>query len=88
MRSRAPIKDRVERRYSNALITYCCAAPAHWDHRPSDPLNVVTIHERKWAYCPSGQQVTGEHVWLESPPTPLGTFEALRTPPDRKVASR
>ena len=45
------------------LIAYECVAPSHQpDHDQPDKL---TIHERRWAFCPFGALAHG-HQWRET----------------------
>ena len=40
-------------------IDFVCVRP---DHQVTTLVEALTIHDEKWAYCPSAQ--TDEHEWL------------------------
>jgi len=64
------------------LIHYRCTRP---EHRSGEGVrDRLTIHERKWAFCPHDVRA-GDHVWTEIPggsdlATLIRTLNAGRTP--------
>jgi hypothetical protein len=57
------------------LITLVCREPGH-QGEPAAVSNSITVVEREWCYCPSGEE-TG-HTWERIDGT---TVEAIRRAP-------
>lgn len=47
-----------------ALIHYRCTNPKHQEPHGSASDN-LTIHERRWAFCPHDSRAEG-HTWVET----------------------
>lgn len=56
-----------------AVITWVCHVVHSFQDRSEHPP-LVTLHERKWAYCPQGGD--RDHKWDAIEPAP---YEAIRT---------
>jgi hypothetical protein len=46
----------------NDRVDYICARA---EHQGSEPDDVLTMHEDRWAYCPGGAQA--QHDWRSMP---------------------
>ncbi len=58
-----------------ALIYYRCTNPKHQGPSGSASDN-LTIHERRWAFCPHDSRATG-HTWTETGGVDLARLRVL-----------
>lgn len=60
---------------TDALIYFVCFAAEHRDGAGVDTAT-LTIHERKWAFCPHSAQADG-HEWRPTDGVPVGEVRRL-----------
>jgi hypothetical protein len=56
----------------NDRVDYLCTRPEHQGAEPNDAL---TMHDERWAYCPTAR--TGPHEWRPTGGIPVEQAKAL-----------
>jgi hypothetical protein len=71
----------------SASVDFVCIATKHAaavKAKGGTPVSPITIHEGRWAYCPTG--LTTDHEWRAIEPTSLEELMRTRHPAEKAPA--